>query len=128
MENFGFERCKRLLTASDYSAVFEKNHSFKDRSFLILVKVRTSEDSKAVVEANNPRLGLAVAKKNFKKAVDRNLIKRVIRESFRLHQADLKGLDIVVMSRGTTNVKDSSALHASLDKHWKQIIEKCVQS
>lgn len=128
MKNFGFERCKRLLTAKDYSTVFEKNHSFKDRSFLILVKVRTSDESHLVLTMDNPRLGLAVAKKNFKKAVDRNLIKRVIRESFRLHQADLKGLDIVVMSRGTTNVNDSSALHASLNKHWKQIIEKCVPS
>ncbi len=132
MVNFGFERDKRLLTAQDYSAVFEKNRSFKDRAFLILVKVRTSEDSLNLKEnlkdEMHPRLGLAVSKKNFKRAVDRNLIKRVIRESFRLHQASLTGLDIVVMSRGTTNVKDSSALHASLVKHWKQIIETCGQS
>lgn len=126
MENFGFERHKRLLTAADYSAVFEKNRSFKDRAFLILVKVRTSKDSETATEVLSPRLGLAVSKKNFKRAVDRNLIKRVIRESFRYHQASLQGLDIVVMSRNTTNVKDSSALHASLAKHWKQIIETCV--
>lgn len=126
MENFGFERHKRLLTAADYSAVFEKNRSFKDRAFLILVKVRTSKDSETATEVLSPRLGLAVSKKNFKRAVDRNLIKRIIRESFRHHQASLQGLDIVVMSRNTTNVKDSSALHASLAKHWKQIIETCV--
>lgn len=127
MEKFGFERHKRLLTAADYSAVFEKNRSFKDRNFLILVKKRPPLDHEQAL-SSVPRLGLAVSKKNFKKAVDRNLIKRIIRESFRLQQEALSELDIVVMSRGTTNVANKAALHASLSRHWKQIIETCEQS
>lgn len=123
METLRFERHKRLLTAADYSAVFEKNRCFKDRAFLILVKKRLPQGEDFTPENSQPRLGLAVSKKNFKKAVDRNLIKRVIRESFRLHQASLKGFDIVVMSRATTNVSDKSVLHTSLEHHWKKIIE-----
>ena len=126
MDSFRFERTKRLLTATDYQVVFASNQSFKDRDFLILVRkqllseqIEKSSESMAKV----PRLGLAVSKKNFKRAVDRNLIKRVIRESFRLHQQDLVGLDIVVMSRATTNVQDSKRLHQSLAHHWGQIIK-----
>lgn len=123
MNQLRFERDKRLLTAADYSAVFEKNRCFKDRAFLILVKKRGPMGEDFTHEKSQPRLGLAVSKKNFKKAVDRNLIKRVIRESFRLNQSKLKGLDIVVMSRGTTDVADKAALHTSLEKHWDKIIE-----
>lgn len=43
------------------------------------------------------RLGLAVAKKMFRKAVERNRIKRLIREAFRHERPAWKcGLDIVV--------------------------------
>ena len=128
MNTFRFQRKKRLLTALDYSTVFGKNRSFKDRSFLILVQKRLQEKEGFTVVGEQPRLGLAVSKKNFKKAVDRNIVKRIIRESFRLHQQQLAGLDIVVMSRATTNIADRAALHASLERHWVKIIETCVQS
>ncbi|PWD87283.1 ribonuclease P protein component [Ignatzschineria cameli] len=128
MNNFRFEREKRLLTAEDYSAVFKDNRSFKDRSFLILVKRANSQEQAQTLDLKVPRLGLAISKKNFKRAVDRNLVKRVVRESFRNHQALLTGLDIVVMSRATTDVHNSLALHASLEKHWEQISKICVQS
>lgn len=126
IESFRFERTKRLLTAKDYQVVFASNQSFKDRDFLILVRKRLSSEhteTSSNIGLRIPRLGLAVSKKNFKRAVDRNLIKRVIRESFRLHQQDLVGLDIVVMSRATTNVKDSIRLHQSLARHWGKIVK-----
>ncbi len=131
MDSFRFERTKRLLTAKDYQIVFASNQSFKDRDFLILVRKQLSSEHIEIssdITLGVPRLGLAVSKKNFKRAVDRNLIKRVIRESFRLHQQDLVGLDIVVMSRSTTNVKDSNRLHQSLTRHWAQIIKATKDS
>ena len=45
------------------------------------------------------RVGIVVAKKNQKKAVHRNRIKRIIRECFRSKQQNLKGLDVVVIVR-----------------------------
>jgi len=39
------------------------------------------------------------AKKRFKLAVTRNKVKRYLREQFRLNQARLSGLDIVIIPR-----------------------------
>lgn len=44
----------------------------------------------------HPRLGLIIPKKVVATAAGRNRIKRLLREFFRLHQADLVGLDVVV--------------------------------
>jgi ribonuclease P protein component len=45
----------------------------------------------------NSRLGIIASKKNFSRAVDRNKIKRVIREVFRHHAIKTSGLDLVVL-------------------------------
>ncbi|ALA23474.1 ribonuclease P protein component [Piscirickettsia salmonis] len=45
------------------------------------------------------RLGLAVSKKHAKRAVSRNLIKRLIRESFRQQSDQLPNIDCVVVTR-----------------------------
>ena len=42
----------------------------------------------------HPRLGLTVAKKHLKRAHDRNRIKRLVRESFRLSQHNLPSCDL----------------------------------
>jgi ribonuclease P protein component len=48
---------------------------------------------------NYPRLGLIVPKKIIATAVGRNRIKRLVRESFRLHQTQFTGLDVVARIR-----------------------------
>lgn len=50
-----------------------------------------------VGEQPQARLGIVVAKKNVKLAVERNRIKRLVRETFRLQQQHLNGLDVVVV-------------------------------
>lgn len=43
-----------------------------------------------------PRLGLIVPKRVFPRAVDRNRMKRMLRELFRAHQARLGSRDILI--------------------------------
>ena len=43
-----------------------------------------------------PRLGLVVGKRQLKRAVDRNRVRRVLRETFRLRRATIPPMDIVV--------------------------------
>lgn len=45
------------------------------------------------------RLGLIVGRKAASRAVIRNSLKRLVRESFRLQQAELGALDLVVQAR-----------------------------
>ncbi len=47
------------------------------------------------IEAN-PRLGLVIAKKRARRAVDRNLVKRLCRECFRQHRGHLDSMDIII--------------------------------
>lgn len=75
-----------------------------------------------------PRLGLAISRKAAKLAVERNRIKRVVRESFRLHQGELGGVDIVVIGRGDLGGRDNAALFQSLQRHWARLAKRCASS
>lgn len=68
------------------------------------------------------RLGLVVAKKSVRKAVKRNQFKRVIRESFRLRQEILFGLDVVVIVYQHANQFNKVQLREILDKEWLRLI------
>ncbi len=50
-------------------------------------------------QLTHARIGIVVAKKSFPKAVERNLIKRRLREIFRFHQAQMANLDVVIRPR-----------------------------
>ena len=75
-----------------------------------------------------PRLGLAISKKKLAKAVARNRIKRIIRESFRYHQALLAGLDIVVLSHSCVADTPNKVLFERLHQHWINLNHRCGKS
>ena len=50
------------------------------------------------------RIGLVVPKKHLRRAVDRNIVKRIARNTFRLRQAEFSGVDIVVLVKGKFNL------------------------
>jgi ribonuclease P protein component len=105
--NVGFPRSARLLSAGDYGTVFKRNQRFGDRYWTLLV--HRSNDSPA-------RLGLAIAKKRAKRAVDRNKLKRIAREAFRIKRLQLYGVDLVVMNRDAAASTDNSTLRLAFDK------------
>jgi ribonuclease P protein component len=67
------------------------------------------------------RLGLAIAKKQLPRAVDRNRIKRVVRESFRLLQ--IQDHDFVVLARRDTVSAENAQLFLSLKLHWARLLK-----
>jgi ribonuclease P protein component len=66
------------------------------------------------------RLGLTVSRRTAKRAVDRNRIKRLARESFRQHPT-LAHWDFVVLARPGSGGAERAALRASLDRHFAQL-------
>lgn len=70
------------------------------------------------------RLGLAIAKKQARRAVDRNRLKRIVRETFREEQSRLANLDLVVMVRATAVTTDHHQLMESLLGHFDRLTEQ----
>ena len=79
-------------------------------------------------DQDRPRLGLAVASKLAGGSVERNRIRRVVRESFRLHQHELPAVDIVVNARSGARNADNASIVRSLERHWQAVSKQCAQS
>lgn len=72
------------------------------------------------------RLGLAIAKRSLKRAVDRNRAKRVLRESYRCQEIDsVARLDVVVMANPSVRYATLSELRRDLDRQWRRLRQKC---
>lgn len=66
------------------------------------------------------RLGLTISRRVAKRAVDRNKLKRLARESFR-HHAALPPWDFVVLARAGADRADGRLLRESLDRHFAHL-------
>ncbi|QCI25256.1 ribonuclease P protein component [Buchnera aphidicola (Sitobion avenae)] len=91
MLNHFFKKQLRLSNSISFQNVFSK--PFKKKNTLeisILGRFNLLE---------HPRLGLSIPRKNIKYAHNRNLIKRLIRETFRLLQYKLLSMDFIVIAK-----------------------------
>ena len=71
---------------------------------------------------------MTASAKRVRTAVNRNRIRRVIRESFR-HVADrFTGLDIVVIVKEQAREADNPALFASLANHWQHLERRSART
>lgn len=73
----------------------------------------------------HPRLGLAVAKRQAKLAVERNRVKRNLRESFRDHAAGLPAVDCVVYLNAASVSHGNRDLRRAIDALWRKVKDKC---
>lgn len=113
-----FSRDDRLTTPAEFERVFKDPVKTTSRHFTILACPNGTEHA---------RLGLAIAKKTIRFAVQRNRLKRVVRESFRQHKNQLGQIDIVVLSRKGADQESRATLRDTLLQHWNQLAEKCAR-
>jgi ribonuclease P protein component len=87
-----FRPHERITDPDAFRRAFERKRSASDAA-LIVYGVENGRDY--------PRLGISVGRKRVRRAVDRNRVKRLLREAFRLGKSELPaGVDLVVVPRG----------------------------
>lgn len=115
----GFARDKRLLTSRQFQQVFGAPiGKVSDRHLLLLAQRN---------DLLRARLGLVIGKKNVKLAVQRNRLKRMIRESFRLNQQRLSGWDLVLVARKGLGDLPNPELQRLLAKLWDDLARSQVR-
>lgn len=87
---YTWSKTQRITKSADYSTCYNTGQRYFTKHFVIFVLKKNS-----LVPDHSGRIGLTVSKK-IGNAVQRNRIKRVLREFFRLHQTNIPPVDIVV--------------------------------
>lgn len=115
----GLPRRSRLDRPAQFAAAMKHGCRTKDAFFNMY----------AIVNAlPYGRLGLTVSKQVAAHAVDRNRVKRQVRESYRSNRARLAGLDVVVTAKPAAGEAENAALRGSLTQHWEQAARRCRKS
>jgi len=115
-----FPRQARLTSGRQFQETIRGGFKSRDRYF----RVHARPNGREYV-----RLGLAVSRRVDKRAVERNRLKRLIRDSFRLKQKELatdRGLDIVVVALTGAAAAERQILSQSLAEHWRSLIQASV--
>jgi len=112
--DFGFSKQKRLLSPREFKAVFDGAiYKASNRHLLLLA-----------IPSHSSRLGLVVAKKHARHAVQRNRLKRLLRESFRHHQHELKDLDIIALVKPGLWQQNNIAICKIIDAQWRYLLKQ----
>lgn len=64
---------------------------------------------------------MVIAKKRAKRAVDRNHLKRILRETFRELQHEISGVDIVMIAKPGAAQATNPQLRYGLKKQWSKL-------
>lgn len=113
MASFEFSKEKRLLEAHQFKRIFDLPDKKLLTNYVLLLVCKN--------DCNHPRLGLVIGKKNVKLAVQRNRLKRQIRELFRLNQHLITNYDVVVIARRGFDEVPNEELQKQFIKFWKKI-------
>jgi ribonuclease P protein component len=90
MGSFSFPKSERLNKKKVIQELFDKSSSFYLYPFRVYFQLSSDPESHQVM--------FSVSKRNFKKATDRNLIKRRMREAYRLNKAAIPGTSKLQMA------------------------------
>ena len=112
MGQYSLPRTARLLKAGDFAALKGNSKRVGVRHFL--AEYAPNPQSTA-------RLGQAVSRRVSKRAVDRNRIKRLVRESYRHNRACLPCVDILLIARSSAVQTPAAELRADLSQLWTKL-------
>lgn len=106
----GLRPCHRLRQKADFDRVYRTGSRAGDALFAVNA-LRN--------EFGHARLGMSVSIKTCGKAVNRNRVRRLVREFFRLRRPELPAVDFVITSRAGAREASAADLQASLERLMK---------
>jgi ribonuclease P protein component len=110
----------RLTRSADFERVFRKGRSFGNRHLVLHLFPREDAD-----EARDPRVGLSVSRR-VGGAVERNLVKRLLREAVNEHVDRLTAVDVVLVARpDALAVAERDGL-AGIAAALRELVDKAV--
>ncbi|KAA0927228.1 ribonuclease P protein component [Psychrobacter sp. ANT_H56B] len=114
--NARFTKAQRLLTPAAFREVFDAPERKLHQSHLMaFVRTNTHEQ---------PRVGMAITKRKVPTAVARNLIKRQIREQFRIKASSLENKDIVFIVKSSVKGLSNKEIKTEVINIFKKIEKK----
>ena len=116
---FSLNKQSKLIKTDDFSSVF--NFRKRIASKFLVMRFKPNE-------LDFPRLGLIVAKKTAKLAVNRNYMRRVLRELFRLSQHEIAPIDLVIQVQKNFEKPDYSVIKKEFDGLLSKLPTKEITS
>lgn len=133
--SFRFRPANRLLNGKEYTAVFANRRVLRGGPFelyyrpLIVSSATAGPEMQAMPASSTAhctaRLGLVVPKRNAKRAVHRNMVKRLAREAFRHVCGQLPAYDLVLRLGKPLNAKTESIVQQR--KEWRKHMDELLQ-
>lgn len=106
------EKRIRLRNNRDFNSIYRRGKTAKNRYFIIVFR-----------KNQGTRIGFSVTKK-YGKAVERNRIKRILREIVRLNQKEFdKGYDMIIIPKYNTKNLNYAILEKSLVPFVRKILQ-----
>ncbi|MBE1300810.1 MAG: ribonuclease P protein component [Alteromonadaceae bacterium] len=117
MGSASFTKEQRLLKPAHFEYVFQDATPAASPHITVLARLNSNNSA--------PRLGITIPKKKVKLAVQRNRIKRLVRESFRLYADQLPNADIIVIGKSGIGDMQNNQITDLLEKQWRKIVKRC---
>lgn len=118
MNRARFTKRVRLLTPAQFDRAFKEGRRLHQGPMSAVI---------AVNPLGYPRIGFALGKRFAKRAVQRNRVKRLLRERFRLQQLELSKVDLIFFLRAKLPLAAQAELEA-VDQLWRKVLERCANS
>lgn len=131
---FTLRKFQRLKKPADFQRVYKskqwgssQHYTFNVLSLDDINLDQLTDQEKRLLDSIKTRgenlLGVTVSKKVSKRAVDRNRIKRQMREFFRHHQAELNRAQLVITAKPSCLKASDEQRMISLQELWQKIMK-----
>jgi ribonuclease P protein component len=121
-EGARLQRRVRIRQPAEFKKAFADGFRVNRAPLAVVCRPRREEGP----ASGTARLGLAIAKKAAPLAVDRNRIKRLIREHFRHNRGRLPAVDLVFYGQAGLAGLDNQQLRERLAEIWLKVIDRCA--